>query len=114
MDVQKQTRQVGDIGIALAATLKRPNGDVVDLNGLTVKFTMVHSNSGAVKVAESSTGVSTTDADAGEVQKVFLAADVDTVGIYHAYFVVEHSGGQDTFPAKTGEMEVSIMPLAQS
>lgn len=114
MSVQKQTRQIGDIGIALAATLKRPDGTVVDLSALTVNFTMVESESGTVKVVESDTGVTITDATNGQVQKVFLAADVDTVGVFHAYFVVEQSGGQDTFPVVMGELEVSIQPLAEA
>lgn len=114
MAVQKQTRQVGDLRIAIAATLKRPDATIVDLSGLTVEFTMVHSNSGTVKVAQTSTRVTVTDATAGEVQYAPVAADVDTPGLYHGYFIVIDGAKEDTFPAATGEFQISIMPLAQS
>lgn len=113
MAVQEQIRQVGDTRIALAATLTRPDGTIVDLSGLTLKFTMVTSQ-GAVKIAETTVGASITDAAAGEVQYTFLAAGVDTAGTFHAYFIVETgAGAQDTFPATTGDLLVTIEPLVR-
>ncbi len=112
MAVQKQTRQVGDILIAIAATLKRPDGTVVNLTGLTLKFTMVDSE-GTAKVAETSDNVTVTDATAGEVQYDPVAADVDTEGTFHAYFVTENgSGKQEMFPADTGRFQINIKPTA--
>ncbi len=114
MSTQKQTRQVGNLRIAIAATLKRPDNSVVDLSGLSVEFTMVHSDSGTVKVVQTAVGASVMDAEAGEVQYTPVAADVDTPGLYHAYFVVIEGTDEDTFPAATGEFQIDIRPLAQS
>ncbi len=112
---QKQFRQVGDTRIAIAATLKRPDNTVVDLSGLTLKFTMVESESGTVKVTETSDNVTVTSAAAGEVQYDPVAADVDTPGTYYAYFIAENgSGKQDSFPSETGKFQIAIMPLADS
>lgn len=114
MSVQKQTRQLGDTLIAIAATLKRPDGTAVSTAGKTVKFTMVDSEGGAVKVAETSDNVSATDAAAGEVQYDPQAADVNEEGTFHAYFIVEDgSGNQESFPVKTGDFRIIIDSLAR-
>ncbi len=105
---QIQTRQVGDTRVALAATLKRPDNTAVDVTGLTVKFRMC-TDAGVDKVAETSSNVTVTDATAGEVKYTFQAADVDTAGTFHAYFIVETgAGAQDTFPVVAGDMRVKI------
>lgn len=108
MSVQKQTRQVGDTRTAIAATLKRPDGTVEDLTDLTVKFAMYDAQ-GNTKVTETSDYVSVTDATAGQVQYSPQAADVDTEGLYYAYFIAESAAGaQDTFPAAKGGFQISI------
>ena len=113
MTVQRQKRQIGDTQIAIAAQLKRPDGTAVDVTDLTVKFHMVNAQTGADKVAETSANVSTTVAATGMVQYDPVAADVDTVGTYHAYFVTEDDDGkQDTFPAIKGEFQVVIEDTA--
>ncbi len=105
---QTQTRQVGDTRIALATTLKRPDGTAVDVTGLTVKFRMCTS-AGVDKVSETSSNVTVTDATNGQVKYTFQAADVDTAGTFHAYFIVETgAGAQDTFPVEAGELRVTI------
>ena len=107
-DIQKQIRQVGDTLIALGVTLQRPNGTVVDVSALTTKFTMVDTE-GTVKVAETTSNVTETDAVNGEVQYTFQAVDVDAEGTYNAYFITEDgSGNQDTFPAEKGDLQVEI------
>ena len=112
MAIQKQTRQIGDTLIALGATLQRPDGTAVSVANLTTKFTMVDSE-GDVKVAETTSNVSETDAAAGEVQYTFQTADVDTEGTYNAYFITEDgSGNQDTFPAQKGDLQVEILATA--
>ncbi len=112
MSLQRQTRQLGDTLIAIAATLTRPDGTVVNPTGKTVKFTMVDSEGGTAKVAETSDNVTTTDAAAGEVQYAPQAADVDTEGTFHAYFILEDgSGNQESFPAKNGDFRIRIEPL---
>lgn len=111
MAIKIQNRQVGDRRIAIAATLKRFDGTVVDLSSLTLKFTMVDSE-GGVKVVETATGVTVTSATDGEVQYDPLAADVDTKGTFFAYFIAETAGGlQDMFPAVKGEFKICIFPV---
>lgn len=99
-----------DTEVAIAATLKRPDGTVVNLTGLTVRFLMVDSQ-GNSKLAETATNVSVTDAANGLCQYNPQAADVDTAGTYYGYFTVEDaSGNKDTFPAETGELQIIINP----
>jgi hypothetical protein len=108
MSTSQQLRHVGDTEVALAATLVRPDGTVVDLTGLTVKFTMIDSD-GADVIAETETGVTVTDADSGEVQYTFSSGDVDTAGTYYAYFIVfDGTGNRDTFPVRQRELRISI------
>lgn len=110
MTVERQVRHVGDTLVAIAASLKRPDGTAVDLSDLTVKFKMKDAQ-GNVKVALTETNVTVTDAEAGECQYDPQAADVDTAGTFYAYFVTEDAAGnKDTFPARTGDFEVIIMP----
>jgi len=108
MSEDRAPRQVGDTRIALAATLTRPDGTAVDLTALTTKFCMV-TNQGETKVAETENYISIIDATAGQLSYTFQDADVDTAGIFYAYFIVEDgSGNQDSFPAVTGDFEVDI------
>ncbi len=100
------TRQLGDTQVPLASTLTRPDGTVVDLSALTVKFAMVSSN-GDVKVAETGSNVSIVSPTDGTVNYAFQDADVDTAGRFYAYFItVNGSSKQDTFPAKRGDFTV--------
>jgi archaellum component FlaF (FlaF/FlaG flagellin family) len=99
-------RHVGDTEVAIAATLQRPDETAVDVTSCTVRFKVV-STGGVVKVAESDTNVTVTDAANGQVQYNPQSADVDTAGIYWAYFTVEDaSNNTDTFPAKQGDLEI--------
>ena len=108
-NMQRQTRQVGDTLTAIAATLTRPDGTVVDVSALTTKFAM-YEKDGTIVVTETTDNVTETDAAAGEVQYDPQAADVDTPGTYYAYFIAESGGGaQDTFPVVTGELEIEIV-----
>lgn len=109
MAQQTQTRHVDDIRPAIAATLTRPGGTVVDLTTLTGKFKMVDTE-GNSKVALTTVGVNVTDAEAGEIQYSPVAADVDTEGSFYAYFVMEDANGKkDTFPVRKGELKIAIM-----
>lgn len=108
MAVQRQTRHMDDTDTAIAAQLKRPDGDAVDLTDLTVYFKMVDSE-GSTKVSLTTDNVTTTDATNGKVQYSPQAADVDTAGTYYAYFVTKDgSGNYDTFPAEKGEFRIDI------
>lgn len=108
MAVQTLTRQVGDTQIAIAAALKRDDGTVAPTTGLTVKFAMVDGQ-GNVKVAETTSNVTATDAAAGLVQYDPQDADVDTAGIFYGYFITQDgSGKQDTFPVEKGDFRIEI------
>lgn len=110
MTVQRQVRHVGGTLVAIAATLQRPSGTVVDTTDLTVRFLMV-SVQGTTKVAETSDNVTETTPADGEVQYDFQAVDVDTPGTYYGYFTTDNgSGDKDTFPAETGDLEIIIKP----
>lgn len=101
---------VGDTLRPLGATLKRDVAGVptaVDLTGKTVKFAMF-TTAGVAVVAETTAGVSVTDAEAGKVEYDFQSADVATVGTYYAYFIVEAASEQETFPPEQGRMQVVV------
>jgi len=106
--IKRQTRHLGDIRIAIAAALQRPDETAVDLADMTVKFAMFDSE-GSEKVAATTTGVSVTDEDNGYVQYSPVAADVDTEGVFYGYFIViDGDGKEDTFPAEKGGFEIVI------
>ena len=114
MAVQTQVRQVGDTKTAISAQLKRPDGTVVDVTSLTVKFAM-YEEDGTAKVTETSDNVSKDDATNGKVSYAPQSADVNTPGVYHAYFITEDgSSNQDTFPAKRGDYVVDIQRVGYS
>lgn len=112
---RRHKRHVGDTQTALAVTCKRPDGTVVDLTSMTVRFEMYLASNGSTKVAETASNVTVTDATNGQVQYDFQAADVDTPGTYYAYFTVENAAGKkDTYPVDKGYLEVIIDPDAES
>jgi hypothetical protein len=98
---------VGDTRTPLARTLYQGQS-VVDLSGLTVKFYMVDST-GLSVVAESTTGVTVVSASLGKVSKTFLAADVDTAGIYYGWFTVYNGSAFDHFPAEGRNLIIEIV-----
>ena len=107
---QEQIRHVCDTQVALAVTLKRPDGTPVNLTGLTVKFKMFDSE-GTEVVAATEDNVSVTDAAAGECQYTFQAADVDTEGSYYAYFLtVDEDEKVDTFPVARDHLTIVLQP----
>lgn len=113
MSVDRQYRHIDDTLTAIAVTLQRPDGTAVDLTSLTVRFMMVLAQDGTVKVAETASNVSVTDASNGQCQYDPQAVDVDTAGTYYAYFTAEDgSSNKDTFPAKTGDFEIIILPTS--
>ena len=111
MAEQLHTRHVTDTRTVLAVTLKQPNEagveTVVDLTGLAVQFKLVN-QSGVAVVAQTSTGVTVTDAAAGEVQYDFSSAGVQTPGRYYGYFVVVDGGETDHFPVAARELVICI------
>ena len=102
---------VGDTLTPLGVQLKQKSAagvlSVVDLSNSTCKFLMVAAN-GVVKVAETDSNVTITDASNGKVQYDFQSTDVDTPGTYYAWFK-NYSGGEcDTFPTAGRELKVII------
>lgn len=114
MASQRHKIHVGDTLTPVGKQLKQKgtNGvlGAVNLNGVTVKFTMV--NEAGVKVVDASeTGVTVTDAANGKVQYDFQAADVANAGTFKAYFHVYSGGERDTFPAEGEEFLVIIQDI---
>ena len=111
MAEQTHTRHITDTRTVFAATLKQPNASgvdtVIDLTGLTVEFKLVN-QAGVAVIAQTGTGVTVTDATAGEVQYDFSAGGVATAGRYYAYFVVIDSSETDHFPVASRELVVCI------
>ncbi len=105
MAAVKVIRQIDDTQIPIAMTLKRPNGDVVNLTGMTVKFAMFTTD-GVTKLA--ATAATIVLATAGTVEYDFQAADVATAGTFYAYFITTDGGEEDTFPVKSGDLSVIV------
>ena len=110
----KEIRQwhVGDTLTVLTLTCQQENASGVlaakDLTGLaTPQFKMLNTADGTTKVALSTTGVTVTVALSGTLTKDFLAADVDTAGIFRCFVVVTNTD-VDTFPAKPNDMLLHI------
>lgn len=112
MTQQVHRRHVGDTRTVLPVTLQQPNTagvlTAVNLTGHTVKFKMINAATNAVKVAESDTGVTVVVAADGTVNKAFLAADVDTAGIYWGFFVSYEAGKPDHFPVHQQGLKIVI------
>lgn len=110
-------RHVGDTRTALAAALKY-RGDAglaaVDLTGLTVKFKMVNAATDVEKIAETSTGVTVTNAATGLVQYDFSAAGVDEPGKFYGYFVVYDAGESDHYPVEPEHLVIWFNGDSQS
>ena len=112
MTQQIHRRRVGDTRTLLYATLVQPNisgvDTVVNLTGLTVKFSMVNAASDVVEIVETDTGVTVETAASGTVKYDFSAAGVDTAGIYNAWFVVYDGTEKDHIPVKRQDLRVLI------
>lgn len=106
MAVETHRLTIGDTLTPIGAQLKQQdtNGtlSVVSLSGKTVKFLMVASDGTSI-VAETTTGVTVTDATNGKVQYDLQAADVTAItakgaGTYYAWFRVYSGSEYDTYP----------------
>lgn len=105
-------RRVGDLRTVLPVTLKQADESgvlqPVNLTGLTVEFSMRNAATGAVKIAQTSTGVSVVTAASGTVNYDFSAGGVDTAGIYWGTFHVLQSGEEDSFPVMVQGLRILI------
>lgn len=116
MTQQVQPRWIGDTAKVLSVEIMNANSsgviEAVNLTGKTVKFRMVNSATGVEKVAE--TAATVTVAASGYAQYDFQAADVDTAGVFDAWFIVYASGETDTFPVATHGLQVHISSSTQT
>ena len=105
-------RRTGDLRTVLPVVLKQANEagtlQVVNLTGLTVEFALVNAATGAVKIAQTSTGVTVVTAASGTVNYDFSAGGVDTAGVYWGTFVVIQSGEEDSFPVAQQGLKILI------
>ena len=103
-------RRVGDTSKVYSAILNAKNvsgvDTVKDLTGLSVTFTMINAATGVAKVSAQSATIVT--ALSGIVSYDFLAADVDTAGIFWGSFRVTESAETDTYPASPSEGPIWI------
>jgi hypothetical protein len=115
MSVEVHKIGVGDTLTPLASQLWQQNASgvltVVNLAGLTCKFTMV-SSAGTVIVNEATTGVTVTDATTGKVQYDFQTTDVATAGTYYAWWTVYSGTEHDTYPVGGRKLVIEISARA--
>lgn len=99
---------VGDRRAAIAATLKDPNGTVIDLTGHTVVFRLVHATTYAVKINDAAAIID--NAAAGTVHYDWASADVDTAGDYLAWFIISRTsdGKKEHFPGDGDRWRVTF------
>jgi len=94
-----------DTSPAIRATLRDGDGDVINLDGATVRFHMRPIGSTTVKVDAAGTVIAPAG---GIVQYSWSEEDTDTVGAYQAEFEVTYTGGNvETFP-NDGYIRVEI------
>ena len=109
-------RRVGDTSKVYSAILNAKNvsgvDTVKDLTGLSVTFTMINAATGVAKVSAQSATIVT--ALSGIVSYDFLAADVDTAGIFWGSFRVTESAQTDTYPASPSEGPIWIHSATQT
>ena len=80
----------------------------VDLSSRTVSFRMVDAL-GETVIAETTTGVTVTDAANGEVEFDFPSAGVDEVGVFYGYFNAATGDSQsDAFPAIQKQLKIIV------
>ena len=97
-------RRVGDTIKVYSAVITFKDTAGVDEDATlagTYTFTMINAATGVVKVSAAAATI--IDAAARIVGYTFVAAEVDTPGIYWTSFVETVSGETDTFPAEPSE-----------
>lgn len=99
----------GDRRTAIAATLRKPDGEVVDLTGCTVTFRMVKASDDTVKI--NSAAATVDDAEEGDVSYSWAAADVDTAAEYYAWWIVTRTSDSktDRYPPEGKRFKVIVV-----
>ena len=107
---------MGDTSKVYSAILNAKNvsgvDTVKDLTGLSVTFTMINAATGVAKVSAQSATIVT--AVSGIVSYDFIAADVDTAGVFWGSFRVTESVETDTYPASPSEGPIWIHSATQT
>jgi hypothetical protein len=89
----------GDLLPIIIRTLKDAAGAAVDLTGTTCKFIMRRVGAATAKVNAAAVVDANQVANKGKVSYTWVAADVDTAGVYEAEWQVTFSGAKpETFP----------------
>lgn len=99
----------GDRRTAIAATLRKHDGSLVDLTGCTVAFLMILASDNTVKIDEAAATID--DADAGQVSYAWTANDVNTAGEYYAWWVVTRTSDskKDHYPPEGKRFKVHVV-----
>lgn len=105
MPAKTHTIIKGNTRMPIGGHLLRPDNSPVDLTDLTVTFTMIEKD--GTPVVDGATAL-VVDAEAGKVSYTFKDADVDTAGVFYAYFIAESGGRKEHFPVESRTMAVWI------
>lgn len=109
----------GDAGTPIQAILYNPDGTPVDLNGAAVRFIMAKSGGSSSVQTDNQVmweikidaQAEIFDADAGTVQYIFTAEDVNEFGDFLGEFEVTYPSGRiETFPNGRGQIRIQIYP----
>ena len=97
-----------DTGPALTDTLYDSNGNVVDLTGATVKFTMT--DRFGVVVINAAAATVNSPATGGSVSYTWQAADLANAGTFRARWVVTFANGEvESFPNADGSSTLLVV-----
>lgn len=94
MDTRRFTK--GDLLRIPRATLQDADGVAVNLTTQTVKFRMVNAQTGAVKINDVAATIDS--ASLGQVSYMWVASDVNTAGVYFAWFIRVDGLNTEHFP----------------
>ncbi len=111
-EIVKHRRHVGDLTTLLSVKFVKENEEgvpeAINLTGKTVKFRLVDSKSGIDHIAETTTGVTITVVEDGDVDYQFPEAKVSTQGNFYGYFVAYDGTSPDTFPAIAKQLNIEF------
>jgi len=110
-EIIEHYRIVGDIDTPIGIICERADGTVIDVTGYTITFSMT--NDAGTLIVDGVAGA-INDATTGKITYTFVAADVDTAGIYWGYFHIDSgSGDLETFPPDGRKMMIVLSNLGK-
>jgi hypothetical protein len=111
MSQQITHRRVGNTLTPISFTLQQANEagtlTAVDLTGLTVQV-FVEDSEGNETVAETATGVTSSNDSTGQVDYDFQTGGITAAGRYYIYFNVYNGAEYDTFPVKRRDFVLCV------